>query len=68
MRRVILEKTDGSITELRKLKHQLRSKAFSKGGTPQDRKMVSIIGDLLKKKEREEMSRESMLIIIIDCQ
>ena len=45
--------------ELRKLKHQLRSKAYSKGGTPQDRKMIAVAGDLLKKKEREEIQKRA---------
>jgi hypothetical protein len=54
----ILEQTGGSIDELRKLKQQLRSRAFSKEGRSQDKKMLSVVGDLLKKRERDELIKQ----------
>lgn len=55
----IAEQTGESLEELRKLKQQLRAKAYSKGGTPQDRKMVSVASDMLKKMEKEERARKT---------
>lgn len=59
IRAYIAKQTGESLEELRKLKQQLRAKAYSKGSTPQDRKMVSVASDMLKKMEKEERARKT---------
>ena len=54
IRAKLMEQSGGSIEELKKLKIQLRGKAYSGRGIPLDKKMLAVVSDMIKKAQRSE--------------
>ena len=54
----LMEQTGGSIEELKKLKIQLRGKAYSGKGIPMDKKMLAVVSDMIKKAQRRMQQEE----------
>lgn len=51
----IHQQTGGSIEEMHKMKQELRPIAYSNRGTPQDRKTISVLSELLKKEKKQHI-------------
>lgn len=58
IRAKLMEQSGGSIEELKKLKIQLRGKAYSGKGIPLDKKMLAVVSDMIKKAQKRMQQEE----------